>query len=516
MDKKARMKYLFSIGLLVALFTGTEAQPSIQWQRGFGGSQPDEATTIRLTSDSCYFVAGFALSNNGNITGNKGITDFWVIKLNSAGDLLWQKSLGGTNDDRCYSASPTTDGGYILVGETSSNNLNVSGNHGDVDCWVVKLDPNGNIQWQKCLGGSYWDEASCVQQTTDGGYIVVGRAGSTDGDITGHHGSFDFWAVKLNSNGQIIWQNALGGSLLDIAYSVKQTLDGGYILVGESNSTNGDCSGLHGSTDLWVVKLTPEGNLEWQKMLGSTSLDWAVDVLVETNGGYTILGQITWNDGDVSERFGGFDIWVVNIDGSGNLVWERTFGGSKEEYARSIIQKENGYIVVGVTQSVDGQVVGNDGGADLWLFKIDSLGNLLWQKTLGGSQDDLGHSVIQTLDGGLALAGYARSNNGDVSGNHGSTDYWIVKLAPETSTTQTPAAIPLNLYPNPANQWITLNLPIIEHMQVSITDEQGRLLLSRTIRTDEKLDIAALPPGIYWVSAVSKSGQVYAGKFVKN
>ncbi|MBN8676667.1 MAG: T9SS type A sorting domain-containing protein [Chitinophagales bacterium] len=117
----------------------------------------------------------------------------------------------------------------------------------------------------------------------------------------------------------------------------------------------------------------------------------------------------------------------------------------------------------------------------------------------------------------MAVAGYARSNNGDVSGNHGSIDYWIVKLSPETSSTQSPTAIPLNLYPNPATQWITLNLPIVEqNMQVSITDEQGRLLLSRSIRTDEKLDIAALPLGVYWVSAVSKSGQVYAGKFVKN
>jgi hypothetical protein len=509
------------INLIIGLFWGCSvcvgAQPTIQWQRCFGGSQPDEATSIRLTADSCYFVAGFALSNNGNITGNKGVTDFWVFKLNSIGDLLWQKSLGGTNDDRCYSACPTTDGGYILAGETSSNNLNVSGNHGDVDCWVVKLDPNGNIQWQKCLGGSYWDEASSVQQTTDGGYIVAGRAGSTDGDITGHHGSFDYWAVKLTPSGQIEWQKALGGSLLDIAYAVKQTHDGGYIMVGESNSTNGDCSGLNGSTDVWVVKLTSEGSLEWQKMLGSTSMDWGVDVVVTADGGYTILGQTTWNDSDVSEHFGGFDIWVVKIDGAGNLLWEHTFGGSNEEHCRSITSvTDGGFVVAGATQSTDGQVVGNDGGADLWVFKIDSLGNLIWQQTLGGTQDEWAHSVIQTHDGGLALAGYARSNNGDVSGNHGSTDYWIVKLFPEISSTQTPNAIPLNLYPNPASNWITLNLPITEpNMQVSITDELGKLVLSRTIRTDEKLDISTLEAGVYWVSAVSVSGQVYAGKIVK-
>ncbi|MBN8676662.1 MAG: hypothetical protein J0M29_00465 [Chitinophagales bacterium] len=245
------MKYLFSIGLLFASIVGLKAQPSIQWQRCLGGSDADEAYSIRQLSDSNFVIAGCALSSNGNVTSNKGVTDFWAIKLSKAGSVIWQKAYGGTNHDRCYASDVSTDGGIILAGQTSSNNINVSGNHGDIDGWVTKLDSEGNLQWQKCLGGSSWDEIWSIQHTNDGGYIAAGRTSSFDGDVTGHHGSLDYWVVKLSGSGAIEWQKALGGSLLDIGYVVKQAPDGGYIIAGESNSIDGDCTGLHGSTDLW-------------------------------------------------------------------------------------------------------------------------------------------------------------------------------------------------------------------------------------------------------------------------
>jgi hypothetical protein len=505
--------------LLLALINFKVAsQPELQWQRCFGGSEADEALSIKQANDGSLVVAGSALSANGGVTNNKGVTDFWAIKVDKSGNLIWQKTYGGTNHDRCYSSDLTDNGGVVLAGQSSSNNINVSGNHGDIDGWVVKLDSVGAIQWQKCLGGSSWDEIWSVQYTTDGGYVAAGRTASSDGDVVGHHGSFDYWVVKLSSSGTIEWQRSLGGSLLDIGYVVKQAHDGGYIVAGESNSVDGDCSGLHGSTDLWVVKLSPEGELEWQKMLGGSSLDWAFDVSITLDGGYAILGQIGWNDGDISEYFGGFDIWLVKINSEGEIEWEKTFGGSGDDYIGAILEIDNGgYIVAGATQSIDGHAIGNDGGQDLWVFKVDSIGSLLWQKTLGGSQGEWASSLTETLDGGLAIAGYARSNNGDVSGNHGSTDFWIVKLAPETSSTTTPTAIPLNLYPNPAQNWFRLNLPITESdMHISIIDAQGRVVLAKTIRSDERLDISALEPGVYSVTALARSGQVYAGKLVKN
>ncbi len=150
----------------------------------------------------------------------------------SAQEIQWQKCFGGSSHDEPFSIHQTTDGGYIVAGYTDSNDVDVSGNHGDTDFWLVKLNSSGSIQWQKCLGGSYWDMAYSIQQTSDGGYIVAGYTISNDGDVSGNHGGYDFWLVKLNSSGDIQWQKCLGGSTNDEAHSIQQTTDGGYIVAG--------------------------------------------------------------------------------------------------------------------------------------------------------------------------------------------------------------------------------------------------------------------------------------------
>ncbi|MBL7806603.1 MAG: T9SS type A sorting domain-containing protein [Saprospiraceae bacterium] len=493
------------------------SQPLIQWQKNLGGFFADQGRSIKATPDGGYILNGVTLSDNGDVFGNHGAYDVWLIKLSQSGLVEWKKCLGGTGNDVGYEVCPTSDMGYILTGHTSSNNGQVSGNHGDLDCWVVKLDKNGIIEWQKCYGGTEWDEAWSIQQTTDGGYVFAGRTTSNDGDVVGFHGGLDYWVVKINSIGVIEWQKPMGGAGVDIGYSVKQTLDGGYIVNGESNSNDGDASGLIGSSDYWVVKLSSSGEIEWQKMLGSSSLDRGNDIIQLPSGEYLVFGHISWGDGNVTLAYAGYDYWVAKLSNTGEIIWQHTYGGTGEDFSSQInLTKDGGFIMVGSTNSKDGDITDNNGGVEYLIMKADSMGQLQWQKTLGGTMADRAFGGIQTDDEGFILTGYSWSNNGDVGGNKGENDFWIVKLAPETSATQTPTAIPLNLYPNPATTWITLNLPIIEqNMQVNITDEQGKLLLSRTIRTDEKLDIAVLPRGVYWVTAVSKSGQVYAGKFVK-
>jgi hypothetical protein len=197
-------------------------------------------------------------------------------------------------------------------------------------------------------------------------------------------------------------------------------------------------------------------------------------------------------------------------------LWQRTLGGLKDDFGYTIFStSDGGCIAGGTTISTDGDVVDNDGFFDFWAIKLDSVGNIMWQNTLGGFNLEFCSSVIETSDGSYLLAGDSYSSDGDVSANQGSSDFWIVKLAPETSTSA-PTAIPLNLYPNPAQDWFRLNLPITEpNMHISITDAQGRVVLAKTIRSDERLDVAALEPGVYGVSALAQSGQVYAGKLVK-
>ncbi|MBN8676661.1 MAG: T9SS type A sorting domain-containing protein [Chitinophagales bacterium] len=512
------MRYLVCIGLLFVVMYGLGAQPGIQWQKNLGGNLSDEGTKILQTDDGGFILSGRSYSNNGDVSGNHGAADYWILKLTFDGILDWQKSFGGSGNERCNAISLTSDDGYILAGQASSNNGQVSGNHGDIDCWIVKLDKFGVLEWQRCYGGSNWDEASSVVQTNDGGYAFAGRVSSGDGDVFGYHGAFDFWVVKINSSGEIEWQKPIGGTGVDICYSIKQTLDGGYIVNGESNSNDGDASGLIGSSDYWVVKLSSSGEIEWQKMLGSSSLDRGNDIVQLPTGEYLAFGHISWGDGNVTLAYNGYDYWVAKLSNTGEIIWQHTYGGTGEDFSSQInLTKDGGFIMVGSTNSKDGDITDNNGGVEYLIMKADSLGQLQWQKTLGGTMADRAFGGIQTADEGFILTGYSWSNNGDVGGNKGENDFWIVKLAPETSTTSTPTIIPLNLYPNPASHWITLNLPIIEQdMQVNTTDDQGKLIQSRIIRTDEKLDISAHPPGIYWVSAVSKSGQVYAGKFVKN
>ena len=510
--KTVLLFFLFSISLY--------AQPTIEWQKCLGGSGVDEAISIQQTNDGGYIVTGKTLSNNGDVTGNHGVSDFWVVKLNGLGAIQWQRSLGGSNHDRGYSIQQTSDGGYIVAGQTESNDGDVSGLYGDIDFWVVKLNSLGAIQWQKTLGGSEWEEAWSVRQTTDGGYIVAGRSISQDGDVTENHGGFDFWVVKLDETGTLQWQKSLGGSMDDIAYSVRQTIDGGYIVTGESESNNGDASGLHGSADYWVVKLSSLGVLEWQKMLGSTSLDRPNDIYPTNDGGYIVVGIASWNDGDVTGNHGGFDIWAVKLNGLGEIEWQKSLGGSKEDYAQSVQQtSDGGYIIAGSTSSINGDVLGNDGGVDFWIVKLTPEGELQWQKTVGGTQADRALSIQQSNDGGFIVAGYTQStNNGDVSGFHGTQDFWVVKLSPESVNTEDFATQSsyLEIYPNPATHNITLQIASeAPTLALCITDLLGRELSRQTIANGGSTDIAALPNGLYHVTATTAKGKVFSGKFRK-
>ena len=182
-------------------------------------------------------------------------------KLNSLGTIEWQKCLGGTSDDLANCINQTIDGGYIIAGFSNSIDNDVTGNHNSDDYWIVKLDANGTIEWQKSLGGTFYDAAWFIQQTTDLGYIITGYSLSMDGDVTGNHGNGDCWIVKLNSLGGIEWQKCLGGTSIDNAHSIQQTTDDGFIIGGFSDSNDGDVTGNHGNLDYWIIKLNSTVNV---------------------------------------------------------------------------------------------------------------------------------------------------------------------------------------------------------------------------------------------------------------
>ncbi len=403
--------------------------PSIQWAKCFGGENYDYADMIQQTSDNGYIIGGMTRSLGGDITGKHANSDFWIVKLDENGKLLWQKTLGGSGDDYCNSIQQTSDGRYIVGGETESNDGDVTSNNGGYDFWVVKLNAVGKIVWQKTFGGSQYDNANSIQQTSDGGYIVAGETESFNGDVVGNHGSSDYWIVKLDANGSMMWQKTLGGRGFDAANSIKQTFDGGYIVTGFTLSSGGDVTNYRGGNDFWVVRLDAKGNIVWQKTLGGSFEDDAYSISQTSDGGYIVAGRTLSNNGDVIGNHGDYDSWVVKLDGNGTLIWQKTLGGTEEEEASSVQQTlDGGYIVAGFTKSINGDVTSNRGEKDAWIVKLDMNGNIVWQTVHGGSENDDISSVQQTADGKYIVAGYSNSTGGDVIGNHGLSDFWIVKF----------------------------------------------------------------------------------------
>ena len=426
------MKYIFSLFILNLTFTYLSAQPIIEWQKCLGGLQSENGYSVVPTSDGGYFITGVSNSNNGDLTGNNGSLDYWVIKTDGFGNIQWQKNLGGSLQDWGFSGQQTIDGGFIIAGSTASMDGDVTLNHGNLDVWVLKLDSSGNIQWQKSYGGSGTDRAYKILQIPDGNYIFCGQTSSNDGDISGMIGGWDFLLMKIDTAGNIIWQKCLGGTGTETARAIELTSDGGYVVAGYSTSNDYDVTGNHGNNDYWVVKLDSAANILWQKSIGGSADDYAYGVKQTINNEYIIIGYSGSNDGNVTGNHGGNDYWVVKLDSIGNIQWEKSLGGSDfNDYAYTVdLDEDGGFIIGGRTNSNDGDVVGHHGGsgADVWVLKLDQNGIVQWKKCFGGSYSDVAEAIYVAPGGDIIFVGQTISNDGDVSGNHGTGDTWLVKL----------------------------------------------------------------------------------------
>jgi Secretion system C-terminal sorting domain len=426
------MKILLFLLTFLLICTNSFAQNDIglNWQKTYGGSGEDLMWSIKQTTDGGYIVAGKTMSTDGDITGyHGGPSDYWVVKTDQSGNIQWEKTYGGSGDDRAIDIQVTADGSYIIAGFSDSNDGDVTGNHGSYDYWIVKTDQTGTIRWQKCYGGFNTDMECQVQLTIDGGYIIAGTSYSNNGDVTGNHGQSDYWVVKTDSSGTIQWQKSYGGSWYEYFGNIRQTIDGGYIISGSSSSNDGDVTGNHGADDYWVVKIDSSGTIQWQKSYGGSNNDGGYCIQQTIDGGYIIAGTTSSIDGDVTGNHGGMDYWIVKTDQTGTIQWQKCYGGSYDDVGLSINQlTDGGYLIAGLSTSNDGDVTGNHGWNDYWVVKTDLSGIIQWQKCYGGSGDDRAIDIQVTADGSYIIAGFSDSNDGDVTGNHGSYDYWIVKL----------------------------------------------------------------------------------------
>jgi hypothetical protein len=518
------MKKLFALIILFHLcHDAVYAQfPGILWKKCFGGTADEQAYSMQPAYDSGYVMAGSTRSNDSNVTGNHGGLDCWIVKASDTGSILWQKSLGGSADEEANCIVATEDFGYIIAGYSRSNDGDVTGHHGTTtyaDYWVVKLDAFGNIQWQKSYGGSGNDVAQSVFPTKDGGYVVAGYSNSTDGDVTGNHGGYDYWVVKLTYDGAMQWQRSYGGNNDDLAFGVQQTGDEGYILAGYTGSDTGDVSGNHGDIDCWLVRLTPSGNILWQKTYGGSSMDVALSVQITSDNGYIFGGNSYSSDGEVTGHHAGTtyeqDGWVVKTDDTGGIQWQRSLGGSSDDGVNSIIQVVgDNYLVAGTTMSSDGDVTGHIDSLDSWISLLSPTGSILSQKCMGGSGLDEAYAIFPTGDTGFIVMNSTTSNNDEVQGNHGGYDYWLVKLGlPSITTSQATIAQP-GINVTPNPATNSFTVGGVNPASIRIYSVLGNIVAEA--QDTNIISVSSLTPGEYIMVLLDDQGtMIYRNKVVK-
>jgi PGF-pre-PGF domain-containing protein len=355
-----------------------------EWNKTYSGENNDVANSIIQTSDE-----GYAIFGNTNSFGT-GLYDFWVVKINKSGVEEWNKTYGGTNYEVANSIIQTSDEGYILLGFTDSFGEGLS------DFWVIKLDSNGEQEWNKTYGGEGDDYTRSIIKTLDTGYLIIGNTNSFGA------GEFDFWVVKINETGEEEWNKTYGGEKSDYATSIIQASDGGYIVMGNTESYGS------GNSDFWVVKINETGEEEWNKTYGGVNEDGIRANILQTSDGYILAGF------SESNSAGNYDFWVVKINETGEEEWNKTYGGEKEEIINSIIQTSDGYILAG-------EKTINITHKDMLIMKINKNGGEIWNKTFKGDKNKIPNSIILT-NNGYILTGFTDSfGAGDI-------DFWVLKI----------------------------------------------------------------------------------------
>ncbi len=418
---------------------GTNFLGEIDWVKNYGGSGEDTAQEIIHTSDGGYAVLGYTNSTDGDITGKSlAVNDYWLLKLDAEGNLLWNKTYGGSKDDRGQSVIETDDGGFAIVGYAMSDDGDGTNNEGFHDNWILRLDASGNILWERSFGFSGHDHSYDVVQTVDGGFFFAGFLDVTQSGGEGNfgkggyltlHGVGEFWGTKLDADGNLQWRRYFGGTNNDRAYSVLAADDGSFLMAGASESDDFDITSPKGSYDFWVVKVDKNGTMLWQRSLGGSGIDIARDITKTADGGYLVAGHTFSTDADISQNYGESDVWLVKLDDNGNKLWQKSLGGLKFDAAESVVlTKDGGFLIAGNSKSSDGDISQNKGENDLLLIKTDRNGNITWQQTFGGSDLDFGFDAIENQDGSLVLVGEAKSTDIPEIQNKGEKDLVVVKI----------------------------------------------------------------------------------------
>jgi len=418
------------------VFEIPEIDANVYFIETIGGSKNDAFNAITKTIDGGYIAAGYTQSNDGDIISKTNISfDFLVSKFSSENILEWQKHFGGSKDDKALDIIQTLGGDFIISGSSESSDLDVSENAGSKDFWLVKLSNNGILLWEKSFGFLGEDYGTTLLETKDGGFLITGvldvsasnGQGNAKSTITNHAGG-DYWVLKTNNLGAIEWSRYFGGSFTEIPLGIVETDNHNYIIVGSSDSNDFNISNNNGSYDFWMTKIATDGSLLLEKTFGGSEIDEASAIIAANDGNFIIVGNTRSADKDVSKNNGAADIWILKVSAEGNLIWEKTIGGSSFEVAKAIYNtQDNGFLIAGSSRSLDNGFQ-NKGQNDALILKINENGNLLWQKTFGGSEIDFLYDVVELNNKSIIAVGESSSSDQDIHENKGFTDALVIQI----------------------------------------------------------------------------------------
>jgi len=387
---KGTLRWVLIGATLICSGWAAAQTPDTLWTHTFGGDRFDEAECVQQTTDGGYVLGGSSQTFGVNFT-----EDFWILKTDGNGDSVWSYVAGGNRLDRCYSVIQTADGGYACLGYTESGGAGLAG------LWLIKLDASGNHEWDRFYGGTGNDLGYGLLQTADHGYALVGRSASYS------YGDSDFLFVRTDSVGNVLWIKNYGGAAFDLCWNITPTSDGGFALVGRTQSFGS------GGEDFWLLKTNANGDSLWSKTYGGASLERAYSVVECSDGGFAVGGH------SFSFGVGGSDFWLVRTDSNGDSLWSKTIGTTSSDPGYFMRQTaDNGFVLAGVSS-------GGGAGADVWVAKISSSGDSSWTKRVGGAANDASYWIEQTTDGGFVLGG------GTSSSGAGSSDFYLIKLEAE-------------------------------------------------------------------------------------
>lgn len=486
------MERIVLLSTAVLFFSTISTAQDVLWEKSYGGIHSEYLFDAVPTADYGFILAGSSLSGKSGDkdTETMGDLDYWIWKMDENGDLDWQRRYGGSGADYLNSIRCTADGGYILAGTSDSpkgGDKREEGS-GQEDIWVIKLNAEGGEQWQKTLGGSGRDVLKTVRPTGDGGYII---GGSTESRVSGsktalHYGSLDYWVVKLDAGGAVEWQKSYGGRYTDQLESIEPTRDGGYIIGGRSNSplSGNKAQDAYGEGDFWLLKLNGSGEIEWQRTLGGEGDDHLSILIESMDGGFYAGGSSRsgiYGVKDVANGKGS-DFWLIKLSEIGEIVWQETYDFGENDRLASMVADADGSLLIGghaKTETTGLSRSDSEGIDDFIALKITDKGEELWRRTVGSTEEDNLRTLVETRDGGYLLVGTSHGKaSRDKNTGKGLADFWAVKLR-DGEKEEKERFVGLEAFPNPAGAHTTI---VVNHEfeqgTLRLYDLNGRQVLS--------------------------------------